>query len=83
MYKYYKFRMHPTEKILNKGFRCCRFIFNYYLNDTKENRLKFAYTCIKDYLIKLKYKKNFLQEVDSTILKKIIIFIWRYTKNIL
>lgn len=73
MYKAYKFRMYPTEnqkELLNKSFGCCRFIFNYYLNEIKENGYKNAYTCIKDYTGKLKYEKLFLQEVDSTILRK-------------
>jgi len=36
MYKTYKFRLYPTEEqktLLNKTFGCCRFIYNYYLND--------------------------------------------------
>lgn len=73
MYRAYKFRMYPTKnqkELLNKSFDCCRFIFNYYLNDIKENGYKNAYTCIKDYTGKLKYEKSFLQEVDSTILRK-------------
>ena len=73
MYKAYKFRLYPTEeqkKFINKNFGCGRCIFNYYLNDIKENGYKDAYTCIKDYTSKLKYEKPFLQEVDSIMLRK-------------
>ena len=73
MYKAYKFRLYPTEEqkiYINKNFGCGRCIFNYYLNDIKENGYKNAYTCIKDYTSKLKYEKPFLQEVDSIMLRK-------------
>lgn len=73
MYIAYKFRIYPTDnqkELLNKSFGCCRFIFNYYLNDIKENGYKNAYTCIKDYTSNLKYEKIFLQEVDSITLRK-------------
>ena len=73
MYKAYKFRLYPTEEqkiFINKNFGCGRCIFNYYLNDIKENGYKDAYTCIKDYTSKLKYEKPFLQEVDSIMLRK-------------
>ena len=73
MYKAYKFRLYPTDEqkiFINKNFGCGRCIFNYYLNDIKENGYKDAYTCIKDYTSKLKYEKPFLQEVDSIMLRK-------------
>ena len=73
MYKAYKFRLYPTEEqkiYINKNFGGGRCIFNYYLNDIKENGYKNAYTCIKDYTSKLKYEKPFLQEVDSIMLRK-------------
>ena len=73
MYKAYKFRLYPNNKqkeLLNKSFGCCRFIYNYYLNQIKENKYQNAYTCINDYTNNLKYEYQFLQEVDSTILRK-------------
>ena len=73
MYKAYKFRLYPTNEqkvYINKNFGCGRCIFNYYLNDIKENGYKNAYSCIKDYTSRLKYEKPFLQEVDSAMLRK-------------
>ena len=69
----YKFRIYPTneQKIyIAKNFGSCRFVYNHYLSDIKENGYKNAYTCIKDYTSNLKYEKIFLQEVDSIILRK-------------
>lgn len=73
MYRAYKFRMYPTksqEEYINKCFYCCRFIFNYYLNNIKTNGYKNAYSCILDYTNNLKYTHTFLQEVDNNMLIK-------------
>jgi len=78
MYRAYKFRLYPTTEQktkIHKNFGCGRFIFNYYLNDIKENGYKNAYSCIKDYTSKLKYEYSFLQEVDSIIIRKELFFL--------
>lgn len=74
-YKAYKFRMYPDKyqkELINKTFGCMRLVYNYYLNDIKENGYKNSYACIKDYTSKLKYEKPFLQEVDSMSIRKVI-----------
>ena len=73
MYKAYKFRLYPTDEqriLLNKTFGCQRFVYNYYLNDIKNNGYKNPFTCINDYTSSLKYSYEFLGEVDSTSIRK-------------
>ncbi len=73
MYKAYKFRLYPSDtqkEKLNKTFGCNRFVYNYYLNQAKSKGYINANNCIKDYTNKLKYEYPFLQEADSTIIKK-------------
>ena len=73
MYKAYKFRLYPTDEqriLINKTFGCQRFVYNYYLNDIKNNGYKNAFTCINDYTSRLKYSYEFLGEVDSTSIRK-------------
>ena len=73
MYKAYKFRLYPTDEqrtLINKTFGCQRFVYNYYLNDIKNNGYKNAFTCINDYTSSLKYSYEFLGEVDSTSIRK-------------
>ena len=73
MYKAYKFRLYPNENqriLLNKTFGCQRFVYNHYLSNIKENGYKSAYSNIKDYVSNLKYEYLFLQEVDSTSIRK-------------
>jgi len=73
MYKAYKFRLYPTNEqriLINKTFGCQRFVYNYYLNDIKNNGYKNAYTCINDYTSNLKYNYEFLQEIDSISIRK-------------
>jgi len=73
MYRSFKFRLYPNKKqkeLLNKSFGCSRFIYNYYLSNIKNNGYKNSYSNISDYVNKLKYKYLFLQEIDSTIIRK-------------
>ena len=73
MYKSFKFRLYPDNKqkeLLNKSFGCSRFIYNYYLSNIKNNGYKDPYSNISDYVNNLKYKYPFLQEIDSTIIRK-------------
>jgi transposase len=42
IYKSFKFRLYPTKEqeiLLSKHFGACRFVFNHYLNERKENIL--------------------------------------------
>ena len=73
MYKSFKFRLYPSKEkkeLLNKCFGSSRFIYNYYLSNVKNNGYKNAYSNISDYVNNLKYEYLFLQEVDSTIIRK-------------
>ena len=73
MYKSYKFRLYPDKKqeiLLNKSFGCSRFVYNHYLSNIKNNGYQNAYSNISDYVNNLKYEYLFLQEVDSTIIRK-------------
>ena len=73
MYKSFKFRLYPNElqlELINKSFGCSRFIYNYYLSNIKNNGYKDAYSNIDDYVNNLKYEYVFLQEVDSTLIRK-------------
>ena len=73
MYRSFKFRLYPDKKqkeLLNKSFGCSRFIYNYYLSNIKNNGYKNSYSNISDYVNNLKYKYLFLQEIDSTIIRK-------------
>ena len=73
MYKSYKFRIYPNEEqtiLLNKSFGSVRFVYNYYLSKIKENNYLDAYSNISDYVNYLKYEYVFLQEVDSTLIRK-------------
>ena len=73
MYKSFKFRLYPNKlqlELINKSFGCSRFVYNYYLSNIKNNGYKDAYSNISDYVNNLKYEYLFLQEVDSTIIRK-------------
>ena len=75
MYKAFKFRLYPNDEqriIINKIFGCQRFVYNYYLNDIKNNGYKSARTCINDYNKNLKHQNDFLQEIDNTPIIKTI-----------
>lgn len=76
MVKSYKYRIYPNkqqEKLIQKTFGCCRFVYNYYLNKTielyKKEKKKYTYNqCCRD-LTKLKSELLWLREVDSTALQ--------------
>lgn len=73
MYRSFKFRLYPNKEqmqLLNKSFGCSRFIYNYYLSNIKNNGYQNAYSNISDYVNNLKYQYPFLQEIDSTIIRK-------------
>ena len=73
MYRSYKFRIYPDKlqlELINKSFGCTRFIYNYYLSNIKGNKYQDAYSNISDYVNYLKYEYVFLQEVDSTLIRK-------------
>lgn len=72
MYKSFKFRLYPNKEqleLLNKSFGCSRFIYNYYLSKIKNNGYQNPYTNIKDYVSNLKYEYQFLQKIDSNIIR--------------
>ncbi len=76
MYKAFKFRLYPTEEqkqMINKSFDCNRFVYNYYLDKIKNNKFTNAYNYIEDYTHNLKLEYPFLQEVDSTLIRKSIL----------
>jgi len=73
MYKSFKFRLYPNKEqkeLLNKSFGCSRFIYNYYLSNTKNNGYQNVYSNISDYVNNLKYEYPFLEEIDSVIIRK-------------
>ena len=73
MYKSFKFRLYPNKEqweLLNKSFGSSRFIYNYYLSNIKNNGYQNAYSNISNYVNNLKYEYPFLQEIDSTIIRK-------------
>ena len=75
MYKAYKFRLYPNDEqkiLINKTFGSVRYTYNYYLDKMKNNTYVTPYNNIKDYEYNLKYEATFLQEIDSTIIKKSI-----------
>ena len=73
MYKAFRFRLYPNgtqKEQLEKSFGCSRFVYNHYLNQTKQDGKKTAYENINDYKNVLKNEYPFLQEVDSTLIRK-------------
>ena len=74
--KSYKYRFYPTQKqieILEKTFGCCRFVYNYYLNQTSTNRERMfkGYNFWAVDLTRLKHDElyHFLSDVDATALQ--------------
>ena len=72
----YKFRIYPNkeqEKLIQKTFGCCRFVYNYYLNmrktvyEEKGESMGF-FACGKD-LTLLKKEKEWLREVNNSALQ--------------
>lgn len=73
MYKAFRFRLYPNgtqKEQLEKSFGCSRFVYNHYLNQTKQDGKKTAYENLGDYKNVLKNEYPFLQEVDSTLIRK-------------
>ena len=73
MYKSFKFRIYPDKEqlqLINKSFGCTRFVYNHYLSKIKDNGYSNAYSNISDYVNNLKYGYNFLQEINSTLIRK-------------
>ena len=71
MYKTYKFRLYPNNNqkaLIHKTFECSRFIYNYFLDQCKNNGYKKAFDMIKE-LPKLKEEYEWLGEVDSCSLR--------------
>lgn len=78
MYKAYKFRLYPNKEqkeLINKSFGSCRFVYNYYLSNIKNKGYQNAYSNISDYVNNLKYEYTFLQEVDSTVIRKTLFYL--------
>ena len=75
----YKFRIYPTreqENLIQRTFGCCRFVYNYYLNqrieqykETEKSPTRFQQD---KSLTSLKQKLDWLREVDSTALQSSI-----------
>ena len=75
MYKAYKFRIYPDnhQRILfNQSFGCVRFIYNHYLEQSKETGYKNAKSYCYDYAHNLKYQYPFLMSVDSILIRNSI-----------
>ena len=75
MYNVYKFKLYLNriqKELINKMFGCTRFVYNYYLEKMKKDGYVYAYNNINDYVINLKYKFLFLQEIDSIVIRKSI-----------
>jgi len=70
--KAYSFRICPNkeqEELINKNIGCVRFVYNYFLAQSKEDKyLSFSKFCKK--LPKLKKEFNWLREVDSISLQQ-------------
>ena len=74
MYKAYKFRLYPDDNqktLLHKTFGCTRFVYNYFLNECRENGYQKAYDMCKK-LKELIIEYPFLKEVDSCSLRNSI-----------
>ena len=75
MYKAYKFRIYPSKEqrvLINKNLGCKRFVYNYFLNENKNTKKLYPYTCINILNNNLKNEFEFLKEVDSLILNNAI-----------
>ena len=70
--KAYSFRICPNkeqEELINKNIGCVRFVYNYFLAQSREDKyLSFSKFCKK--LPKLKKEFNWLREVDSISLQQ-------------
>ena len=73
MYRAFKFRIYPNKEqkeLINRIFGCVRFTYNYSLLKIKEDNYQDIYSNMTDYVNNLKYEYVFLQEVDSTLIRK-------------
>lgn len=76
MNKSYKFRLYPNaeqERLIQRTFGCCRFVYNHYLSKRIEayknaKTTMSYYTCCKD-LTGLKIENPWLKDVDVTALR--------------
>ena len=73
----YKFRIYPNsaqESLIQRTFGCCRFVYNYYLNQRIEQYRETGKspTCFQQFkdLTTLKTQLEWLKEVDSTALRQ-------------
>jgi len=74
MYKAYKFRLYPNNKqteLIHKTFGCVRFVYNYFLNECRENGYQKAFDMCKK-LKELVIEYPFLKDVDSCSLRNSI-----------
>ena len=76
MEKAYKYRIYPNKKqkeILAKTFGCCRFVYNYYLDQRikiyEAKKETFTYVQCANDMKQLKSELEWLKEVDSTALQ--------------
>ena len=76
MEKAYKYRIYPNKKqkeILAKTFECCRFVYNYYLDQRikiyEAKKETFTYVQCANDMKQLKSELEWLKEVDSTALQ--------------
>ena len=64
----YKYRIYPNKKqqeLIRKTFGCTRYVYNYYLDKRKTDKINYTYVkCAKD-LTQLKKELEWLKEVDS------------------
>jgi putative transposase len=83
MFKYYKYRIYPTEEqkeIFSKTFGCCRFIYNKMLSDRMEYYKEYG-EYLKNTPAQYKEKFQFLKEVDSLALSNTQINLEKAFKN--
>ena len=69
--KGYKFRMYPNHEqkiLIEKSFGCSRYIYNYFLNLSKNKKSIKAYDYIKE-LPRLIKENTWLKEIDSCLLR--------------
>ena len=79
MEKAYKFRIYPNktqQKLIQKTFGCCRFVYNYYLDKRiqayKDNKTSLNYYDCANDLTNLKKEFEWLKEVDAISLQSSI-----------
>lgn len=71
MYKAYKFRLYPNDDqiiLINKTFGCARFIYNYFLEKSKNNKYIKAFDMCNE-IKKMYVDYPFLKEIDTCALR--------------